>query len=128
MRSSTVEAGLAQRARIVLLAAEGLPNAEIARRVGVTRPTVIQWRNRYQAGGVGALGDLERSGRPPVIDDADVVVATLTAAAGIAGRDALVGAAAGQAAGDLVRVGGPDLAGVEAAAVAAGDVQVLHRP
>jgi len=70
---------LAQRARIVLLAAEGLPNAEIARRVGVSRPTVIQWRNRYLAGGVGALGDLERSGRPSVIDDAAVVVATLTA-------------------------------------------------
>ena len=34
MRSSTVEAGLAQRARIVLLAAQGVPNAEIARRVG----------------------------------------------------------------------------------------------
>ena len=79
VRSSTLEAGLAQRARIVLLAAEGLPNAEIARRVGVTRPTVIQWRNRYLAGGVGALGDLERSGRPTVIDDAAVVVATLTA-------------------------------------------------
>ena len=38
VRSSTVEAGLAQRARIVLLAAEGLPNAEIARRVGMTPP------------------------------------------------------------------------------------------
>jgi DNA-binding CsgD family transcriptional regulator len=41
VRSSSVQAGLAQRARIVLLAAEGLPNAEIARRVGVTRQTVI---------------------------------------------------------------------------------------
>ena len=79
VRSSTVEAGLAQRARIVLLAAEGLPNAEIARRVGMSRPTVIQWRNRYAAGGVAALGDLERPGRPSVIDDAEVVVATLTA-------------------------------------------------
>jgi transposase len=78
VRSSTVEAGLAQRARIVLLAAEGLPNAEIARRVGMSRPTVIQWRSRYEAGGVNALGDLDRSGRPPVIDDAEVVVATLT--------------------------------------------------
>jgi transposase len=77
VRSSTVEAGLAQRARIVLLAAEGLPNAEIARRVGMTRPTVIQWRNRYVSGGIAALGDLERSGRPPVIDDAAVVIATL---------------------------------------------------
>ena len=43
----TAEAGLAQRARIVLLAAEGLPNAEIARQVGVSRPTVIGWRDRY---------------------------------------------------------------------------------
>jgi transposase len=77
VRSSTVEAGLAQRARIVLLAAEGLPNAEIARRVGMTRPTVIQWRNRYVSGGIAALGDLDRSGRPPVIDDAAVVIATL---------------------------------------------------
>jgi transposase len=77
VRSSTVEAGLAQRARIVLLAAQGLANAEIARRVGTTRPTVILWRNRYVAGGIGALGDLDRPGRPPVIDDAAVVVATL---------------------------------------------------
>jgi len=77
VRSSTVEAGWAQRARIVLLAAQGLPNAEIARRVGMSRPTVILWRNRYVAGGIGALGDLDRSGRPPVIDDAAVVVATL---------------------------------------------------
>ena len=79
MRSSTVEAGLAQRARIVLLAAQGVPNAEIARRVGVSRPTVIQWRHRYEAGGISALGDLDRSGRPPVIDDVAVVVATVQA-------------------------------------------------
>ena len=79
MRSSTVEAGLAQRARIVLLAAQGVPNAEIARRVGVSRPTVIQWRNRYEAGAISALGDLDRSGRPPVIDDVAVVVATVQA-------------------------------------------------
>jgi hypothetical protein len=40
-RSPAVEAGLARRARIVLLAAEGLPNAAIAR-VGMSRP--ITWR------------------------------------------------------------------------------------
>ena len=79
MCSSTVEAGLAQRARIVLLAAQGVPNVEIARRGGVSRPTVIQWRNRYEAGGYLALGDLDRSGRPPVIDDVAVVVATVQA-------------------------------------------------
>ena len=79
VRSSTVRAGLAQRARIVLLASEGLPNAEIARRIGVARQTVIDWRARYQAVGIAGLGDLPRSGRPPVIDDAAVVVETLTA-------------------------------------------------
>ena len=77
VRSASAPAGLAARARIVLLAAEGLPNAEIARRVGVTRQTVISWRNRYQAGGVGALEDLARSGRPPVHDEVAIVVATL---------------------------------------------------
>ena len=77
VRSSTVEAGLAQRARIVLLAAEGVPNAEIGRRVGVSRPTVILWRSRYESGGIAALGDLKRSGRPATIDDVAVVVATL---------------------------------------------------
>jgi transposase len=74
-----VEAGLARRARIVLLAAQGVPNAEIGRRVGVSRPTVIQWRNRYDAGGIAALGDRDRSGRPAVIDDVAVVVATIQA-------------------------------------------------
>lgn len=39
-RSSSVRAGLAQRARIVLLAGQGVPNSEIAARVGVSRPTV----------------------------------------------------------------------------------------
>jgi transposase len=62
---------------MVLLAADGLPNAEIARRVGMTRQTVISWRARYESGGVEALADLPRSGRPPVVDEAAVVVATL---------------------------------------------------
>src|SRR3954447_26162367 len=40
-RSSTAPAGLAQRARIVLLAADGESNTAIAEKVGVSRPTVI---------------------------------------------------------------------------------------
>jgi len=79
LRTTTVQAGVAQRARIVLLAAEGMPNVAIGRLVGVSRPTVLEWRNRYTAGGIAALEDLDRSGRPPVIDDAAVVVATLQA-------------------------------------------------
>src|SRR6476646_5388436 len=77
-RSQTVTAATAQRARIVLLAADGVSNAEIARRVGVSRPTVIGWRQRYTEAGIGGLADLDRPGRPTVIDEADVVVATLT--------------------------------------------------
>jgi transposase len=70
---------LAARARIVLLAADGLPNAEIARRTGTSRPTVVDWRSRYDAGGIRALDDQPRSGRPPKIDEIDFVVVTLAA-------------------------------------------------
>jgi transposase len=77
VRSSSVEAGLAQRARIVLLAAQGMSNTAIGAAVGVSRPTVILWRNRYAEAGIAGLEDLQRSGRPPVIDDLAVVVATL---------------------------------------------------
>ena len=77
-RSQTITAAAAQRARIVLLAADGIPNAEIARRVGASRPTVVGWRSRYQERGIAGLADEDRPGRPPRIDDADVMVATLT--------------------------------------------------
>lgn len=76
-RSTSVRAGLALRARIVLLAAAGLANAEIARRTGSTRPTVLAWRNRYAAGGIDALGDKPRSGRPTRVDEIEVVASTL---------------------------------------------------
>jgi hypothetical protein len=76
-RLPSVPSGLAKRARMVLLAADGMPNAQIARAVGVSRPTVIGWRDRYVQGGIAALGDEPRSGRPPEISEADVVIATL---------------------------------------------------
>ena len=76
-RLPSVPSGLAKRARIVLLAADGMPNAKIARAAGVSRPTVIGWRDRYQQGGIRALEDEPRSGRPPEISEADVVIATL---------------------------------------------------
>lgn len=62
----------------MLLAAEGLANQEIARRVGVSRTTVIAWRDRYQARGLDGLEDAERPGRPRKVDHAAVVTATLT--------------------------------------------------
>ena len=76
-RASTVRAGLAQRARIVLLAADGVSNTEIAERVGVARQTVISWRTRYVQSGVKGLGDERRSGRPRTVDRARILAATL---------------------------------------------------
>jgi transposase len=77
VRSSTAAAGLVKRARIVLLAAEGVSNTEIAEMVGATRPTVLNWRGRYERGGIAALSDGDRSGRPRQIDELEVVAATL---------------------------------------------------
>ena len=76
-RSSTIPAGSAQRARILVLAADGASNAEIGRRVGVSLPTVRSWRERYRVGGLGNLGDLARSGRPATVDETSVIAATL---------------------------------------------------
>jgi hypothetical protein len=46
-RRPTSAQALAQRSRIVLAAAEGVKNVEIARRLGVGRPMVTKWRNRF---------------------------------------------------------------------------------
>ena len=77
LRSSSMPAGLAQRARIVLLAADGVGTNEIVARTGVSKPTVIAWRNRYAAEGIAGLDDRPKTGRPPQIDEVEVVLATL---------------------------------------------------
>jgi transposase len=56
----------AQRARIILAAARGTPNQQIADRLGVHVDTVRKWRSRFAHRGLGGLGDLPRAGRPPV--------------------------------------------------------------
>ncbi len=76
-RASSVRAGLAQRARIVLLAADEVGTGEIVRRVGVSKPTVIAWKRRYAAEGLAGLDDRPKPGRPAVIDEAQIVIATL---------------------------------------------------
>lgn len=76
-RSRTVSAGAARRARIVLLAAEGTPNRQIAELVSASPTTVIVWRERYQARGLKGLADLERPGRPRTLDHRKIVTATL---------------------------------------------------
>ena len=68
---------MAKRARIVLLAADGLANTRIAELVGSTVTTVLSWRERYQSGGVEGLADRRRSGRPRELDHRAIVAATL---------------------------------------------------
>jgi transposase len=52
------------RARIVLLAAQGLSNELIAARLGTPRQIVSKWRKRFCHYGLSGLDELPRSGRP----------------------------------------------------------------
>ena len=76
-RSASITAGAALRARIVLKAGAGEGTSAIARQLGVSRPTVIAWRERYRSGGIGALEDAPRSGRPKTVDEAVIIARTL---------------------------------------------------
>ncbi len=76
-RSSTVSAGQRERALIVLAVADGAGVSGAARSLGVSRPTVIKWRDRFAAHGLAGLADEPRSGRPKRIDDAVIIAATL---------------------------------------------------
>jgi transposase len=76
-RSQTVSAGQRERAEIVLSVAGGSGVSGTARSLGVSRPTVIKWRDRFAVDGVDGLADRPRSGRPKVIDDAQIIAATL---------------------------------------------------
>ncbi|MFB7269333.1 ROK family protein [Streptomyces sp. NPDC056244] len=73
---------LATRASVVLLAADGLRDAEISRRLGVSRQTVGSWRQRWTSAGLDGLEHRPRTGRPATVDEAEVVTRTLLAPGG----------------------------------------------
>ncbi len=79
--SRTLPARVVERARIVQLAAHGVPSQDIAQQLGVSRPTVQLWRDRFLAlRAVGLEKDAPRPGRLPRIPEAKiraVVEATL---------------------------------------------------
>jgi transposase len=82
-RRPTSAAGLALRAKMVLAAAEGGSNTELAVRLGVNRGTVTKWRNRFGEMRCDGLLDEPRPGRPRLVDDDAVealIVATLETA------------------------------------------------
>ena len=67
---------IAQRARIVLLAADGLSNVVVADKVGVNQATVVKWRHRFLERGLDGLVDEPRPGAPRTISD-DAVEAVI---------------------------------------------------
>src|SRR5215475_2484327 len=81
-RSKGVPARVVERARIVLLAADGLTGPQIAGRAGCTEPTVVKWRRRYAESGLAGLEDAPRPGGPKtVLTDAvvcEILAATVT--------------------------------------------------
>ena len=54
------------RAKIVLMAADGLDNDEIAARLDTRREIVSKWRKRFFEQGLPGLDERPRGGRPPV--------------------------------------------------------------
>ena len=76
-RSKLASVRLAQRAQIVLSAAEGLQNKDIAAQLGIGRVQVARWRQRYQEGGLqGIERDLPRGAPPVKVDVAQLVALT----------------------------------------------------
>ena len=82
-RRRTTASGLAMRSRIVLAAADGGSNSEVAQRLGLDRSTVRRWRGRFVEQRCDGLLDEPRPGRPRSIDDSkikDLITTTLESA------------------------------------------------
>lgn len=80
-RSRTIPQRVVERAKIVLASAAGASGAAICERLGVSRPTVTRWLDRYEQEGVSALfQDRPRAGRPRQVTpelEAEIVRMTL---------------------------------------------------
>lgn len=70
VRGRAIESRARDRARLVLLAADGMGNAEIAQSIGMHPSRVSTWRHRFLAERVPGLEDKPRSGRPVELDPA----------------------------------------------------------
>jgi len=72
-RARSLPARVVERARIVLRAAEGMQDKEIAQEFSITPEKSARWRNRFLEGGLAALEkDAPRPGRTPTITPARV--------------------------------------------------------
>lgn len=74
-RSRSLPHALVTRARLVLMAAEGLANRSIAEKLDLSQQSVCLWRRRYLQNGIQGLHDELKAGRPRSVSDE--MVATL---------------------------------------------------
>jgi transposase len=68
-RRGRTNQALAMRARIILLAADGVDSVDVANELGVSNQTVCKWRGRFMQERLLSLGDAARSGAPRSIGD-----------------------------------------------------------
>ena len=128
-RRRTSAQALAERSRVVLAAAEGLKNAEIAERLGVHRGTVTKWRNRFAERRLDGLSDEPRPGQPRKITD-QKIEEVITKTLGSAPKDATHWStrSMAQEVGVVADRDLSDLAGVRASTPPSGRVEAVSGP
>jgi len=68
VRAGCTQQRMVRRAQIVLMAADGAANPEIAHALGIHKNTVSQWRVRFANQRADGLADAPRPGRPTIYD------------------------------------------------------------
>jgi transposase len=77
-KKRTVDYALRQRADIIILSSEGCEVKFIEHRTGLDQSNIIKWIRRFNQGGIEALGDIPKPGRPKTITkDIELKIAAL---------------------------------------------------
>jgi transposase len=80
LRSHTAPVRQVRRAQVLLMAAGGVSNVEIAERCGVSRPTVLAWRKQFEAEGLTRFGEVakDRGVKPSIPEETIAEIVRLT--------------------------------------------------
>jgi transposase len=80
LRSHTAPVRQVRRAQVLLLAADGVSNVEIAERCDVSRPTVLAWRKQFETEGLAHFGEVAkgRGTKPSIPDETIAEIVRLT--------------------------------------------------
>jgi transposase-like protein len=125
-RRRTSAQALALRSRIVLAAADGLSNTQVAERLGVHRNMVAKWRSRFIEHRLDGLTDEPRPGRPRTVTDDQVEEVIVKPLESAQGRDALVDAVDGSRGRPHAIGSAAHLAGVRASAPSPGHLEAVQ--